>query len=442
MLLLLWACASAPSGGRVVVVGLDGLEYSQLDRMIAAGELPHFARLMREGARANMQVTEPIMSPIEWTTIASGYPAETHGIGGWTDGQGRSFSGSDVRVKRIWDVATEHKKASVVGGWLMSWPATPIEGALLSERFVWSFPMNKAAEKANVKDKPRQDLAFTTFPSSLAATVERPDEAFLNASPLGYQIEAYGAPFHPFPRDETHTRFFLTQWQKHPEARFGAVYLNGADQVSHLYWPFADPTVADQIRRDPSARIAAVAAQTALQPDRRPYPFENGPVGADFELAARYVPDYYRYLDGVVGRVMDVITPDTTLIVCSDHGFRVSSAQPLLNGSHNPTAVFLAWGASVKPSAKADIHIFDVAPTLYALLGLPAAADMPGKLRDDLFAVAPMPPEPSYILKKDASMAAAGASGLADDQLREQLEALGYMSEEDRQVIGASRRQE
>jgi arylsulfatase A-like enzyme len=118
----------------------------------------------------------------------------------------------------------------------------------------------------------------------------------------------------------------------------------------------------------------------------------------------------------------------------------VSSAQPLLNGSHNPTAVFIAWGAKVKPGKQAEIHIFDVAPTLYALLGLPAAVDMPGKALEGMFELKPLEPAGSYVREKGG--VAVGGNGLADQQLREQLEALGYMSEEDRQVIGASRRQE
>ena len=47
------------------------------------------SRRVIEGVRARMATTMPIMSPIIWTTLASGYPAETHGVGGWTNGKGR-----------------------------------------------------------------------------------------------------------------------------------------------------------------------------------------------------------------------------------------------------------------------------------------------------------------------------------------------------------------
>ncbi|MFN7142799.1 MAG: alkaline phosphatase family protein, partial [Myxococcota bacterium] len=400
LLLALLACSTpAPEGGKVVVLGLDGLEYTMLDQLVAQGELPNFARLMQEGVRGEMEITTPIMSPILWTTIASGYPAEVHGIGGWTTGRGHSFSGADVRVHRVWDVASAAGKKVGVSGWLMTWPASPVDGWVLSERFVWSFLMNSDAA-AGTPGAGTAERAATTFPDALAARAAalRPDDAWIDAHPLGYQVAEYGAPFHPLVRDETHVRVFEAEWPA-ADARFGAVYLNGADQVSHLYWPFTDPGVRDTIRRDPAAHTAAVRA--AARPGRRPPPYADGLDATDLAKAARYVLDYYRYLDGVLGRVRALCDADTTLVVVSDHGFKVSTKEPLLVGSHGDTAVFLAAGRAVKPGRVA-VHIHDVAPTLYALLGLPAAADMPGKVLTDAFDVPVLPPVPTRRLDRVA----------------------------------------
>lgn len=440
LLVLLAACSPAPRG-KVVVLGLDGLDYGMLDRLISGGELPSFARLMKEGVRGEMEVTTPIMSPILWTTIASGYPADVHGIGGWTTGRGQSFSGADVRVQRVWDVASGNGAPVVVSGWLMTWPANPVNGFMLSERFVWSYPMDKDPEEDSIALARAVDRPATTFPDALAARAEalRPDDNWLATSPLAYQISEYGAPFHPLLRDETHLRVFESLW---PEAgaRFGAVYLNGADQVSHLYWSYADRGVRDTIRRDPDAYAAV--AQAASKPGRRPIPYADGIDPTELAQAGRYVPDYYRYLDTVVGRVRSLIDDDTTMVVLSDHGFRVSTAEPLLNGSHSDTAVFLAVGRAVKPG-RVDLHVFDVAPTLYALLGLPAGADMRGKVLTEAFDVAAVAPVASWRLDRVAVEAGAADGGLADDQLRDQLEALGYIDEKGRPNanVGESRRQ-
>jgi hypothetical protein len=441
LLVALLACTPAPTG-KVVVLGLDGLEHTMLDRLMAAGELPNFSRLAAEGARGDMEITTPIMSPILWTTMASGYPADVHGIGGWTTGRGHSFSGADVQVSRIWDVASGAGLRVGVAGWLMTWPATPLDGWMLSERFVWSFPMNKDPGEKSVGLAAGTDRAATTFPDALATRAEplRPDDAWVAAHPLGYQVAEYGAPFHPLLRDETHVRVFEAEWPT-TNGRFGALYLNGADQVSHLYWAYSDPDIQARIRQDPAAHTAA--AQAASKPGRRPLPYADGIDGEKLAKAARYVPDYYVYLDDVLGRVWRLCDADTTLLVVSDHGFRVSTAQPLINGSHNDTAVFYAVGRAVKPG-RFQLHIFDVAPTIYALLGLPAAADMPGRVRTDAFEVTPLPPVPTRRLERVAVEQGAADGGTADRQLREQLEALGYIDEEGLPdaSIGGSRRQQ
>lgn len=426
MFLPLVACIppAAPPEGRVVLLGFDGLEYAVLDRL--GEDLPNFARLMREGARADMTVPPPIMSPILWTTLASGYAAADHGVTGWADGRGHPVTGADVRVERLWDAVSASGASSVVSGWLMTWPATPLNGAMVTDRFVWSFPMNKDPAEPSVRKS--RDLAATTFPDALAATITalRPDEAWVAAHPLAYQVAAYGAPFHPLIRDETQVRAFASLWPT-GDARLGALYLNGADQVSHLYWPFADPEVYGRIRADPMARTAA--ASVFAKPGRRPLPWADGLDAAALAEAPRWVPDEYRYLDSVLGRVRALLQPDTTLIVLSDHGFKASTAQPLLNGSHRDRAVFLAVGAHVKPGrVEAPISVYDVTPTAYALLGLPAAADMPGRVLDEIFEVAPVTPLTTR--KLDRALVAAPAGGLADEQLKEQLQALGYLDED------------
>jgi hypothetical protein len=316
-----------------------------------------------------------------------------------------------------------------------------VNGFILSDHFVWSFPMNKDPAEKSVAMSEEHDRVATTFPDALATRAEalRPDDAWLAASPLAYQVQEYGAPFHPLPRDETHVRVFESLWPE-AHARLGALYLNGADQVSHLYWPFADPNTYEAIRRDPAARTAA--AQAVAKPGRRPVPYADGLTAEQLETAARYVPDYYRYLDGVLGRVMALLDDDTTLLVLSDHGFKTSSAQPLLNGSHHDVACFLAWGARVKPG-RAEVHVFDVAPTVYALLGEPVAADMPGHVRDDLFDVAVPSTVPTYTLDRVEVDVGSGEGTVADEQLRDQLEALGYIDEQGLPTneVGASRRQ-
>src|SRR5262245_45419978 len=79
------AAAAARAGGHaprlahpIVLVGLDGADWQILDPLIQAGRLPHLARLRSRSAWGHMRSFEPILSPLLWTTVATGKPPEEH----------------------------------------------------------------------------------------------------------------------------------------------------------------------------------------------------------------------------------------------------------------------------------------------------------------------------------------------------------------------------
>ena len=74
-------CGDDGSGGkRVIVLGIDGLDHGLLERFMAEGRLPNFARLAREGDFAPLQTTMPPLSPVAWSTFITGLDPGGHGI--------------------------------------------------------------------------------------------------------------------------------------------------------------------------------------------------------------------------------------------------------------------------------------------------------------------------------------------------------------------------
>ena len=74
-------CTPGPARQRVLVLGLDGIDPDVVDLLVSEGQLPNFAKLRREGAYGRLQSSRPLLSPIIWTTIATGKPPEEHRIG-------------------------------------------------------------------------------------------------------------------------------------------------------------------------------------------------------------------------------------------------------------------------------------------------------------------------------------------------------------------------
>lgn len=439
MLLLSWlGCSSAPDQ-KVVVLGIDGLEWSMVDRL----ELENLGHLREIGVRGTVATTTPVMSPIIWTSYASGYAGDVHGIAGWTDGKGHGYSSADVRTMRIWDVATAHDRTSLVVGWLMSFPSSPIQGRMLSDSYVWSFPMNKDPDDPSLEitlDK-RKDMAGLASPPDFDPAELLPSEDWLAEHDLAYQVSEYGSPFHPLRRDEMHIRVFEQEWAK-GDADLGLVYINGPDQVSHLYWPYADPPVAKMMELEPQLHLKQARSEMAESGARRAVPFSDGPITrAELELGGRFVPDYYRAVDEMVGRVLDVVDlSDTTLLVVSDHGFRNGTRRPLISGGHSREGAVLWAGAGVDPSASIpEGTVLDIGPTLFALAGLPGAADWTGTAQLEVFPDVDVPdPVDSWVLADRGSVAREAAAE-ANPQLMHQLEALGYVDGSGKPILGASR---
>jgi predicted AlkP superfamily phosphohydrolase/phosphomutase len=65
---------------KVVIVGLDGLEPTIVDSLLAAGELPHLAALRAQGGFSRVGTTTPAQTPVAWSTFATGVNPGRHGI--------------------------------------------------------------------------------------------------------------------------------------------------------------------------------------------------------------------------------------------------------------------------------------------------------------------------------------------------------------------------
>lgn len=65
---------------RVVVLGLDGLDPVLARRWMDEGQLPHLDALRREGGFRPLGTTWPAMSPVGWSTFATGVDASGHNI--------------------------------------------------------------------------------------------------------------------------------------------------------------------------------------------------------------------------------------------------------------------------------------------------------------------------------------------------------------------------
>jgi len=65
---------------KVIVLGLDGLEPTICEKMMDDGELPNMKRLMEQGAYRRLGTSTPALSPVAWSTFATGADSSRHAI--------------------------------------------------------------------------------------------------------------------------------------------------------------------------------------------------------------------------------------------------------------------------------------------------------------------------------------------------------------------------
>ena len=64
----------------VVMLGLDGLDPDRCEAMMERGELPNLSRLRAEGTYRRLGTSMPALSPVAWSTFATGVDPSRHGI--------------------------------------------------------------------------------------------------------------------------------------------------------------------------------------------------------------------------------------------------------------------------------------------------------------------------------------------------------------------------
>ena len=124
---------------KILVVGWDSADWKIIDKLMANGLMPAIKSIVDNGVRGKLATIDPPLSPMLWTSMATGVRPFDHGVLGFVepDGQGgvRPVSSYSRKVKAIWNMLSIEGYKSNVVGW---WPSNPVEsinGCMISNLF-------------------------------------------------------------------------------------------------------------------------------------------------------------------------------------------------------------------------------------------------------------------------------------------------------------------
>ena len=387
---------------KVLVIGWDAAEWKVIMPLIQQGKMPALSRLMSRGVHGKLQTLDPPLSPMLWTSIATGFRADTHGIGGFIeptpDGENlRPVTSTSRKVKAIWNILNQEGYKSNVVAWWPSNPAEPINGVMVSNLYqIATKPLEEEWEMPK----------GTVHPEELSETMKEfrihPHQITLNQA----------LPFIPNLKDNIPLRSDrrTTSVIKNM-ANAGTIHSASCHLLEKSDWDFM------AVYHDAIDHFSHVAMR--YFPPRRPEIPEQ-----DFEDFQHVVEAAYVFHDRMLDRMMSLIDEEnTTVLLISDHGFHCDHQRPLYipkepSGpavEHSPYGVFVMAGPGIKKNGTAisGASVLDITPTLLHHMDLPVGKDMEGKVLHACFE------EPREVQFVDSWETIPGESGMHDAILRE-----------------------
>ncbi len=269
-----------PSAPRLLIIGLDCAEPSLVFERWHT-DLPHLARLMRQGSYGRLESCIPAITVPAWSCMFSGRDPGELGIYGFRNRADRSYQSmviADshmVRAPRLWDLLGQAGWRVAVIGVPGTYPPQPVNGVLVSDFLA-----------------PHTGVEYT-YPPSLAARIsDWLGEYMLDVPNFRSDDKAR------ILRDiytMCDQRFTLARqiWD-HDQPDLLMLVEMGVDRIHHALWKQMDP--------------------------QHPLYVPNAPL-------ADAIHAYYCHVDRRIGELLTICDEQTLVLVVSDHG-----AQPLQGG--------------------------------------------------------------------------------------------------------------
>ncbi len=423
---------------RMLVVGWDGADLRMAGPLMAAGRMPNLSRLVREGSSGNLRSNDPMFSPLLWTTVATGKAPTEHGIADFlvkdASGSRHPITSDFRRVKALWNILGDFDRTSAWIGWWASFPAESIRGTVVTDFLAAAVSKSGPEAAASVEGVASPAGILREQAGLLVAAAAIPRDEVGRIIPVTDEeyraaIQEIRAPAKKIEKGrvdspvafvmrvlaQARTYHNLALAQLRSGVPFVAVYYEGIDMMGHAF------------QHDLPPKMSFVT-------------------DADFARFHDAVPNFYVWQDERLGELLSASARDAVTVLLSDHGFRTGDDRPNFSPSikgqpeewHRDWGIVVLHGPGVSARRLPPSSIFDIAPTLLYIAGLPLADDMPGRpimAAFDSDLVRRRPPSHTRSYELIGARLGHGAAVAGDPEVMQEmmanLKALGYVGGSD-----------
>ena len=356
-----------PEPRRLMQIGWDSADWSMIHPLMDHGEMPNLASMLENGVIGNLASLSPLLSPMLWTSIATGKTADVHGITGFVEptpdrSDIRTIRDTSRQVPALWNICESQGLPTIVVNWHATFPAERTSGTFVSNALFDSKP--NTGDTASAIDS--RAISPASLRNHLVGLLIPPGE--LNPIDLSPWIPSLvWMPNGPDPRPrrlaeilarDPSAQAIFTDSLARDDWRFATVCFDGLDTAGHVFMPYHPP------------RMAHVPPE-------------------DFAEYREVMAQMYRFYDRMLGAVLPFADDATTVMLVSDHGFYSDHRRPrTLPGQMTPEAEAAAWHARFgifamkSPGIRKDERVYGamrrhIAPTVIYAMGLDVGKDMP-----------------------------------------------------------------
>jgi predicted AlkP superfamily phosphohydrolase/phosphomutase len=366
---------------KVVVIGVNGMEWDILRPLLVQGKLPNLARVIENGTYGKLKTVSSPNCPRVYSTIFTSTQPDEHGVTGFIVG-GITANTNMLKQEPIWSILSKNGVTVGMANVPATFPVMPVNGYMISGMLT----RGKNCEDGVLCAPKLSEVegGDPVYPAPMKAELlKNVGDYYIDCERMPSAEELKG--HEPEVIDtwlkrvdvirEQQTKLFDYLMANHP-MDFTWFVQSCEDRTGHWLYPIAPYNAGYNPKIN------------AVQPDA--------------------FPNQYLGFDKVLGSILKHIDKDTYLFIISDHGIKplreFEQKDPHAHMDHEKTTPviakhdfadgddvpgsFVAMGPGIKHDQRLmgfEASVYDIAPTILHLYGIEQPKQMRGHVLSEIF---------------------------------------------------------
>jgi predicted AlkP superfamily phosphohydrolase/phosphomutase len=367
----------------VIVIGVNGMEWDILRPLLIKGELPNFAQVIQRGVYGKMRTLSGPNCPKIYSAIATSTPPEENGITGFIVA-GKTASTSMLQREPLWSILSGHGVTVGMANVPATFPVMPLNGYMISGMLT----RGKGCEDGILCSPKLSEVdgGAAVYPPNLVPELEKHvGDFWIDCSRMpsaqelkGKEAQVIDEWLLQVSQVRDHQAKLFDYLLSHHRTDFTMLAQSCEDRVGHWLYPIQ--------------------------------PYNSGYDPKLHSIRVDAFPNQYRAFDQVLGKILQYVDNNTYLFIISDHGIKplrefeesghryhaahdhggntpIIAKHDFEDGDDVPGS-FIAIGPDIRRDVRLmgfTVSIFDIAPTILKLYGIPQPSQMRGRVLSEIF---------------------------------------------------------